>query len=104
MSRAEAHDLWRRFVNPDLVDLLEAFGFGRQYVRARGTKLYDETGREYTDCLAGFGVHNVRHDHPRPSRPLGWHDMGGGSNTAERRSSTVPALMRWFLPAGGRHR
>jgi acetylornithine/succinyldiaminopimelate/putrescine aminotransferase len=65
MSRARAHDLWKRFVNPDFVRLLEALGFGRRFVKTAGTKLYDETGREYTDFLAGFGVHNVGHNHPR---------------------------------------
>jgi acetylornithine/succinyldiaminopimelate/putrescine aminotransferase len=29
MSRAHAHELWRRFVSPDFVELLEAFDFGR---------------------------------------------------------------------------
>ena len=35
MSRAHAHDLWRRFLNPDYVGLLEALDFGRAFVRAR---------------------------------------------------------------------
>ncbi len=65
MTREEAHDLYRRFANPDFVELLEALDFGRAFVRARGTKLYDGAGREYTDFLAGFGVHNVGHNHPR---------------------------------------
>ena len=65
MSRKEAHDLWRDYVNPDIVRLLEAFDFGREFVRAQGTMLYDEAGGEYTDFLAGFGVHNVGHNHPR---------------------------------------
>ncbi len=37
MSRDEAHDLWRRYVNPDLVDLLEEFDFERRFVRAHQT-------------------------------------------------------------------
>jgi putrescine aminotransferase len=65
MTRQAAHDLWREYVNPDLVDLLEVLDFGREFVRAQGTKLYDDSGREYTDFLAGFGVHNVGHNHPR---------------------------------------
>ncbi|TET51754.1 MAG: hypothetical protein E3J64_06340 [Anaerolineales bacterium] len=42
MTRGRTHDLWRRFVNLDYVDLLEAFGFGRTFVRAEGAKLFDE--------------------------------------------------------------
>jgi acetylornithine/succinyldiaminopimelate/putrescine aminotransferase len=65
VSRATAHDLWRRFVNPDFVELLEALGFGRCFVRAEGARLTDDAGRKYLDLLAGFGVHNVGHNHPR---------------------------------------
>jgi len=65
MSREEAHRLWRQFANPDYMDLLEALDFGRCFVRASGTRLYDDAGREYTDFLAGFGVHNIGHNHPR---------------------------------------
>lgn len=42
MTCGRAYDLWRRFVNPDYVDLLEAFDFGRTFVRAEGAKLFDE--------------------------------------------------------------
>jgi len=63
--RRRSHDLWRRFVNPDYVRVLETLGFGRAFVRSSGTKLHGEDGREYTDFLAGFGVHNIGHNHPR---------------------------------------
>ncbi len=65
MTGSTAHDLWRRYLNPDFVDLLEAFDFGRRFVRAEGTRLYDDTGQAYLDFLAGFGVHNIGHNHPR---------------------------------------
>ena len=70
MSRQCTHDLWRRFVNPDFVRLLDALDFGRCFVRAEGTKLYDDAGGEYTDFLAGFGVHNIGHNHPRVAAAL----------------------------------
>jgi putrescine aminotransferase len=63
--RTQVHDLWRKFVNPDYVDLLESLDFGRHFTWAQGTKLRDEDGRLYTDFLAGFGVHNAGHNHPR---------------------------------------
>lgn len=61
----EPHELWRKFVNPDYANLLEAFDFGCHFTWAQGTKLRDAAGRLYTDFLAGFGVHNVGHNHPR---------------------------------------
>jgi acetylornithine/succinyldiaminopimelate/putrescine aminotransferase len=64
-NRNEAHRLWRQFVNPGYVDLLESFDFGRHFTWAQGTKLRDDEGREYIDFLAGYGVHNVGHNHPR---------------------------------------
>ena len=32
--------------------------------RGRGAHLYDEEGREYIDCVAGYGVANVGHSNP----------------------------------------
>jgi acetylornithine/succinyldiaminopimelate/putrescine aminotransferase len=54
-----------------MVGLLEAFDYGRCFVRATGTRLFDEEGREYTDFLSGFGVHNIGHNHPRLVGRLG---------------------------------
>ena len=33
-------------------------------VRGEGARVWDETGREYVDCVAGIGVANVGHCHP----------------------------------------
>jgi putrescine aminotransferase len=52
-------------VSPALVKLLGAFGYGRVFVRAKGTTLVDHEGREYLDFLAGFGAVNLGHNHPR---------------------------------------
>src|SRR5262245_6953767 len=52
-------------VNPSFVKLLGAFGYGRVYERASGTKLWDSEGREYLDYLAALGAMNLAHNHPR---------------------------------------
>jgi acetylornithine/succinyldiaminopimelate/putrescine aminotransferase len=64
-NRQSVHELWRNFVNPDYIDLLESFDFGQRFTRAEGVSLFDEDGRKIVDFLAGFGVHNVGHNHPR---------------------------------------
>ncbi|MFI5379121.1 MAG: aspartate aminotransferase family protein [Tepidisphaerales bacterium] len=69
-TRDRVHELWRRFVNPDYVGLLESFDYGRHFTWAQGASLRDDAGRQYTDFLAGFGVHNVGHNHPRLLRRL----------------------------------
>ena len=53
-----------RHVNPAFVRLLGALGYGRVYVRAEGTRLYDHEGRAYLDCVAGFGSVNLGHNPP----------------------------------------
>ncbi len=69
-TREGVHELWRKFVNPDYVGLLESFDYGRHFTWAQGAWLRDEAGRQYTDFLAGFGVHNASHNHPRLIRRL----------------------------------
>lgn len=63
-------NLYAEYVNPEFAELLRAFDYGRDFVRAHGTRLYDSDGREYLDCLAGYGVHNIGHNHPRLVRAL----------------------------------
>lgn len=65
MSWKESSALYREYMNPDYVDLLESFGYGRCFERASGVRLYDETGADYLDFLAGFGVHNLGHNPAR---------------------------------------
>ena len=49
-------------VSPAFVKLLGALGYGRVFVRAKGTRLWDHDGREYLDLLAGFGSMNLGHN------------------------------------------
>ncbi|MFZ5892512.1 MAG: aspartate aminotransferase family protein [Myxococcota bacterium] len=57
-------DAYARHVNPAFVRLLGTFGYGRVFVRARGTTLFDDQGREYLDMLAAFGAANLGHNSP----------------------------------------
>ena len=65
MSTAERHPAvadYERYVNPAFVRLLGTFGYGRVFVRGRGSTLWDDQGREYLDLLAGFGAVNLGHN------------------------------------------
>lgn len=64
MTWSETSDLYRKYVNPDYIDMLESFDYGRIFVRAQGTELWDGDGNKYLDLLAGFGVHNLGHNPP----------------------------------------
>jgi len=52
------------YVNPSFVKLLNMWGYGRVYVRAKDVWIWDSHGNRYLDLLSGFGVTNVGHNHP----------------------------------------
>lgn len=65
---ASTHPAAQKFaahVNPTLVKLLAASGYGRVYTRAQGTKLWDSEGNEYLDGFAASGVANLGHNPPK---------------------------------------
>ena len=63
-------DLASQHVNPTFVKVLKLIGFDKPYVRAEGCYLYDTDGHRYLDCMAGYCVFNVGHNHPVVRRAL----------------------------------
>jgi acetylornithine/succinyldiaminopimelate/putrescine aminotransferase len=57
-------DLASRHLDPSLVDVLSILGFDKQYVQARGSYLYDASGRAYLDLHTGEGFASLGHNHP----------------------------------------
>ncbi len=57
-------DLASRHVNPTLVNVLRLIGLDKHYVRSEGCYLFDDAGHRYLDCLSGYCVFNVGHNHP----------------------------------------
>jgi len=68
MSPEELHSQvvsdYAEFVNPYLGKLMNFAGFGVE-VRAEGCSIWDHEGREYLDCLGGYGVFSLGHRHPK---------------------------------------
>ncbi len=60
----EGSSLHEQHINPQFARVLKTIGFDRNYVRARGAYLYDDTGDEYLDMLAGYSVFNIGRNHP----------------------------------------
>jgi ornithine--oxo-acid transaminase len=60
----EKFDLSSQCVNPTFVKVLKLIGLDKPYVRAEGCYLYDAAGNRYLDCLGGYCVFNVGHNHP----------------------------------------
>jgi ornithine--oxo-acid transaminase len=56
--------LHERYMNHQLARTLRTLGFDRNYTRAEGCYLWDDTGARYLDYLSGFGVYALGRSHP----------------------------------------
>lgn len=57
-------ELHSRYMNPQMVRVLDTIGFDRCYVAAEGAYLIDDQGHRYLDFLSGFGVFALGRGHP----------------------------------------
>lgn len=57
-------ELHSRYMNPQMVRVLDTIGFDRVYVAAEGAYLIDDQGHRYLDFLSGFGVFALGRGHP----------------------------------------
>ncbi len=64
LSREQNRDNHRRFINPELVNLLGILNFDKCFAKAEGTSIWDTEGNEYLDFLGGYGALNLGHNHP----------------------------------------
>jgi len=64
MSRREIRENYKDYVNPGQASMLSMLDFDKNFVRAEGSRVWDEDGKEYLDCLAGFGALDLGHNHP----------------------------------------
>jgi len=55
---------YAKYVNPTFIKLLNIWGYGREYVRAKDIWIWDNDNNRYMDFLSGFGVANIGHNHP----------------------------------------
>lgn len=61
---AEVVDKYALYVNPYLAKLLAFAGFGVE-TRGEGCYIYDHEGKQYLDCLGGYGTFALGHRHPK---------------------------------------
>ena len=52
-------------VNPALAQVLQFIGFTSAEAHARGCIVTDTNGREYLDCIGGYGTMSLGHSHPK---------------------------------------
>jgi len=61
---ADVVDKYSKHVNPYLAKLLQFAGFGVE-MRGEGCYIYDQDGKQYLDCLGGYGTFSLGHRHPK---------------------------------------
>lgn len=61
---ADVIEGYAEYVNPYLAKLMNFAGFGVE-MTAQGCVITDHEGREYLDCLGGYGVFSLGHRHPK---------------------------------------
>lgn len=66
----ENYDLHAKYINPTWARVTRLIGYDKVYARAEGCYLYDAEGRRYLDCVSGFCVSNLGHNHPAVRQAL----------------------------------
>lgn len=62
--QADQYALHQNYVNPKLARALGIIGFDKTWVRGEGAYLWDDSGTQYLDLLAGYSVYNLGRNHP----------------------------------------
>lgn len=65
LKKNDVAKLYKDHVNPGFATMLSLLNFDRQFVKAKGTKVWDADGEEYLDFLGGYGSLNLGHN-PTP--------------------------------------
>lgn len=65
MSADTVISQYEEYVNPAVAKLFRFMGLNSVEARAHGSYIYDEDGKEYIDCLGGYGVFALGHTHPK---------------------------------------
>lgn len=61
----ETTEKYRRFVNPGIANILNFSGFQVPEDRAEGCYIWDASGRQFLDCVGGYGAFSLGHRHPK---------------------------------------
>ncbi len=60
----ENYKLHAKYINPAWAKVSQLTGYDKVYAKAEGCHLWDTEGRRYLDCVSGFCVSNIGHNHP----------------------------------------
>jgi acetylornithine/succinyldiaminopimelate/putrescine aminotransferase len=60
----ENYTLHSEYINPAWSKVSKLTGYDKVYSKAEGCSLWDLDGKRYLDCVSGFCVSNIGHNHP----------------------------------------
>jgi len=92
---------YARHVSPQYVEFLKRQNLALDIGRAERAAVYDQDGKQYIDCIAGYGNLNVGHNHPaiidavveeiRSPRPFNWPFLSEAqTRLAEKLAQVAP--------------
>ncbi|WP_371370880.1 aminotransferase class III-fold pyridoxal phosphate-dependent enzyme [Sporomusa aerivorans] len=61
----ETIEKYEKYINPAIAKLFRFMGLSTIEWKAEGNVIYDVDGKEYIDCLGGYGVFSLGHRHPK---------------------------------------
>jgi len=108
ITPADIFEKFGRHVSSPYVAFLRRMGLHQVFVRARQALVYDSEGREYIDCIAGYGNLNLGHNPPaiikavveeiRSQRPFNWPFVSDAhASLAERLANCFPGKLECCL-------
>jgi putrescine aminotransferase len=66
----ELYEKYASLINSAYPNFLRKMGIGAIAAKAEGATITDSEGRTYLDCVAGYGIHNLGHNHPALTEAL----------------------------------
>jgi putrescine aminotransferase len=61
---SELYEYYNEFVSSTYPAFLKKFGLLRTSSKAEGANITDSSGKTYIDCVGGYGLFNIGHNHP----------------------------------------
>ncbi len=66
----ELYQVFGNLINPAHPNYLKRLGLNNVAVKAEGVTITDSEGKTYLDCIAGYGLLNIGHNHPGAIKAL----------------------------------
>ena len=66
----EIYEFYKKFISSSYPSFLKKFGINKTAIKAEGSVITDSCGKDYIDCVGGYGLFNIGHNHPKIIRDI----------------------------------